>query len=61
VEVVTYRSGDECVEKTRYLLAHDSERRAIAAAGHRRTLRDHTYFQRIKTMAGILDRLLGDD
>jgi len=58
VEVVTYRSGNECVEKTRYLLDHDSERRAIAAAGHRRTLRDHTYFCRVKVLAEILDRLL---
>jgi hypothetical protein len=41
-EVVTYRSPEEAIEKIRYLLDHDDERRAIAQAGQRRTLRDHT-------------------
>jgi hypothetical protein len=45
-EVVTYRNADECVEKVRYLLNHERERIAIATAGQRRTLRDHTFTQR---------------
>ncbi len=49
-EVVTYRSAEEAVEKARYLLDHDDERRAIAAAGQKRTLRDHTYAQRVKQL-----------
>ncbi|NIR14974.1 MAG: glycosyltransferase family 1 protein, partial [Desulfobacterales bacterium] len=47
VEVVTYRSVEECREKVSYLLENDTERRAIAAAGQKRTLRDHTYRQRV--------------
>ena len=40
-EVVGYDSIDEAIELTRYYLAHEEERRAIAAAGWRRSLRDY--------------------
>ena len=53
-EVVTYRDASECVEKVRYLLAHESERRSIAAAGQRRTLRDHTFKQRAAQLDEII-------
>jgi spore maturation protein CgeB len=53
-EVVTYRSADECVEKVRYLLDHEPERLAIAAAGQRRTLRDHTFTQRAALLHEIV-------
>jgi glycosyltransferase involved in cell wall biosynthesis len=49
-EVVTYRSPAEAVEKARYLLDHDEQRQAIAAAGQRRTLRDHTIAQRAEKL-----------
>lgn len=42
-EVVTYRSADECIEKVKYLLHHESTRCDIAGAGQRRTLSAHTY------------------
>ncbi|MHC4787660.1 MAG: CgeB family protein [Planctomycetota bacterium] len=41
-EVVTFADEDEMVEKVRYHLDHRSEREAIAAAGQRRTLGNHT-------------------
>jgi predicted O-methyltransferase YrrM len=41
-EAVGFDSLEECVEKTRYYLAHDEERCRIAAAGWKRTLRDYT-------------------
>ena len=53
-EVVTYGSPEEAVEKVRYLLDHPKERDAIAAAGQRRTLRDHSFDVR----AQELDRVL---
>lgn len=53
-EILTYRSIDECVEKLRYILDHEGERRAIAAAGQVRTLQDHTFDCR----AAQLDELL---
>jgi spore maturation protein CgeB len=55
-EVATYASAAECVEKVRYLLEHESERASIAAAGQRRTLRDHTFAHR----AAHLDAILHD-
>jgi spore maturation protein CgeB len=61
VEIVTYRTADECAEKVRYLLDHEDELRSIAAAGHRRTLRDHTYRKRAERVDEIFSRLLVGD
>jgi hypothetical protein len=57
-EIVTYRTPDECAEKVRYLLDREHERRSIAAAGQRRTLRDHTYARRAEQVNEIFSRLL---
>ena len=49
-EIVGFASLEECVELTHYYLAHEDERRAIAAAGHLRVLRDYTeqrWFERL--------------
>jgi spore maturation protein CgeB len=56
-EVVTYKSPEECAEKVRYYLEHEREREAIAAAGQRRTLRDHTYFHRMQELEQIAKSL----
>lgn len=53
-EVLTYRDTRECVEKVRYILAHNDERRAIAAAGQRRVLREHTFAQRAAQIDAII-------
>ena len=50
VEVETYRSLPEMIEKIRYYLAHDDERERIANLGYQRTLRDHTYQHRFATI-----------
>ena len=47
-EVAAYRTTEECAEMIRYYLAHDEVRSAIAKAGQRRTLRDHTYRSRMQ-------------
>lgn len=57
-EVVVYRGSEECAEKVRYLLAHEDERLAIAEAGRRRTLRDHTYARRCRQLAALIARAL---
>ena len=54
VEIVTYRNADECAEKVNYLLDHPQELPGIAAAGQRRTLRDHTYVNRVEQLDEIL-------
>jgi len=58
LEVVTYRSAKECIEKVRYLLDHEEERQAIAAAGQRRTLRDHTLATRVRQLDELINPML---
>ncbi len=57
-EVLTYRSAEECVEKVKYILEHEDERRAIAAAGQLRTLREHTFDNRAARIDEIIRRVL---
>jgi hypothetical protein len=56
-EVVAYRDAEECVEKVKYLLGHEHARRDIAAAGQRRTLRDHTFASR----AALIDAVIREE
>jgi spore maturation protein CgeB len=58
-EVVTYEGPDELIEKLRYYLEHDEERKRIAAAGQGRTLRDHTYAKVIGRLSQILEARRG--
>jgi spore maturation protein CgeB len=53
-EVETYADADELVAKIRALLADEDRRAAIAAAGQRRTLDDHTYARRMVELDQIL-------
>ena len=57
-EVVAYRTPEECVEMVKYYLDHDDERQAIARAGQQRTLRDHTFHQRMQELVDIVQRYL---
>jgi spore maturation protein CgeB len=57
-EVVCYRTPEECAEMVQYYLEHDEEREAIARAGQQRTLRDHTYYQRMQSLLEIISRYL---
>jgi hypothetical protein len=57
-EIVVYSSLDECMEKVKYLLNHESERAEISQAGFKRTLRDHTALNRCQTINHILQKLL---
>jgi spore maturation protein CgeB len=53
-EVVAFTSGDECVEKIKWLLDHPKERKEIALAGQKRVLKDHTF----KIRAGQLNEII---
>ena len=57
-EVVTYSSIDEVVEKVRYLLDHEDERAEIARAGQKRTLKDHTIFNRCQLIDDVIQSKL---
>jgi spore maturation protein CgeB len=56
--VAIYHTPEECVELARYYVDHESEREAIARAGQRRTLRDHTYKLRMQELSALLERHL---
>lgn len=58
-EIVCATGIEDCVEKARYYLSHKEERARIAAAGHARTLADHTYERRFNDIFAQL--ALGDD
>lgn len=58
VDVVTYRSAEECIEKVSYLLEHESLRKAISDAGQRRTLKEHTFAQRMARLNEIILEML---
>lgn len=55
VEVATYRDDDELVATVGRLLADPDERRALAAAGQRRTLAEHTYATRMAELVALLE------
>ena len=58
-EVVGYTDEDDLVNKIHHYLANEEERARIARAGQERTLRDHTYAERMRELQAILDRYAG--
>ena len=53
-EVVVYRTPRELFDLAAYYLAHEDDRRRIAAAGQRVVLERHTYRHRAEQMIGII-------
>lgn len=53
-EIITYRSVEECIDKIRWLLQHDNERKKIALAGQKRTLSQHSVAKRAEQLNKII-------
>jgi spore maturation protein CgeB len=53
-EVAVFDRADDLAEQIRHWLEHEGERRAVAEAGHRRVLAEHTYDHRF---AAIFEQL----
>jgi SAM-dependent methyltransferase len=53
-EVVTYTDAEDCIRKANELRSDPAMRAAIAEAGLRRTLRDHTYEKRVEALLAML-------
>ncbi|MDO8500597.1 MAG: glycosyltransferase [Gemmatimonadaceae bacterium] len=53
-EIAVYKTINECVEKLRYYLANDAERKTIGAAGRARAVREHTWDQRLASAVDLL-------
>ena len=49
-EVAVYGDAAECVALATHYLEHDDEREAVARAGQARTLREHTWGQRMREL-----------
>ena len=58
-EVAAYSSKEEAAEMVRYYLDHPDEMAMVAKAGQARTLREHTYGQRMQELVPILKRHMG--
>lgn len=54
-EIETFEDLAELRAKVRYYLAHETERRAIAAAGQRRAHAEHTYQHRLRQMLHVMN------
>lgn len=54
IHLVTYKTLDEAVEKTKYYLEHEEERDKIAKAGHEEFMKNHTYQKRIEKIFGTI-------
>ena len=57
-EVVVYESNEDCIEKIKWLLENENERKKIASSGQSRTLKDHTVENRCKTIIEIINKEL---
>jgi spore maturation protein CgeB len=58
LEVGTYRDDGDCLTAIKRYLADDLLRRTIAAAGQARTLKEHTYRQRMAELIEIVQQRL---
>lgn len=56
-EILCYRNRDELLELIRYCLAHPEEAAEIARCGRERSLREHRWLHRYRTLLQVLDIL----
>lgn len=55
-EIFIVHSEEEAIERYTYLMAHDSERRAVGRAAHERVLKEHTFRHRALELMAIVQR-----
>ncbi len=53
-EIICFSTVEELKKQIGYYLAHPDERDQIAAAAHRRVLKDHTYENRVRELLDII-------
>jgi hypothetical protein len=57
-ETIVVNSGEEALDRYRYLLSHDSERQAIGTAARERVLKQHTFRHRAQELVNIVRQYL---
>ncbi len=55
-EVFVVNSGEEALDRYRYLLTHDAERIAVGRAARERVLKEHTFRHRAQQLVGIVKK-----
>jgi spore maturation protein CgeB len=53
-EIVVYDSVEDCIEKVKWLIDHEVERKIIASAGQKKTLEKHTVENRSRSIFDII-------
>ena len=53
-EIAVFKDKNDLVEKCKYYLSHEEERKNIAFAGYQRTIKEHTYEQRFKEIFNLM-------
>lgn len=53
-EIIVVHSAEEAIDRYRFLLAHDAERRALGQAARTRAIAEHTYRHRAADLLAIL-------
>jgi len=53
-EIVVYNDLNDLDNKVKYYLENEEEREKIAKAGYERSKKDHTYYERSKTLVNII-------
>jgi len=53
-EAVVFHDPQDCAQKINYYLDHERERQALALSGYRRTIKNHTYFNRFSRLIDIM-------
>jgi spore maturation protein CgeB len=53
-ELVVVHSREEAIERYRWLLQHDAERRKMGAAARERLLKEHTFRHRARQLVDIV-------
>ncbi|MFN8448086.1 MAG: glycosyltransferase [Anaerolineae bacterium] len=57
-EIFVVQSGEEALDRYRYLLAHDAERLAAGRAARERVLKEHTFRHRAQQLCEIIQKYL---
>jgi spore maturation protein CgeB len=57
-ELISYKSTEECIEKAEWLLKNESEYIRIGKQAQVRTLKEHTYNQRVEELLTIINKNL---
>ena len=55
-ECAVFKDESDLLDKIEYYLAHSDERVAIALAGQKRTLSQHLYSNRLRTLLELLEQ-----